>query len=212
MDETRAQDTPDTPDAPDTPDTPAAPAAPDTSDVTDYGERTLELDELYGKWLLDAVNAVRRSLAMTSHARQQRQFDATELKIAATGAAEEGRQATANGDAQAAGAALERQRDVLERVEAVSVELRVLIDFEEKLRRHAAALDAVITEFRTAKESAKGELALLLAQHAFDLGDSDATGGGVPVEGDAHAAGSPDSGDEPAGQLAEADKPSADSG
>ncbi len=149
----------------------------------DLAEPAVELDELYRGALLDAVGAVRRALTEIDRARRQRQYESTELDLAATAAAEEGRRATQEGDAGAAEAALERQRDVLHRIEQIGAELRVLIDFEEKFRRRASFLQSTVDEFRSAKESARAELALAMAKREFDVAESGGGSGGTESGG-----------------------------
>jgi CHASE3 domain sensor protein len=68
---------------------------------------------------------------------------------------------------------LNRQRELLDRIEAANVELRTAQDFETALTRDARALQQTVDGLRTSKESAKAEIALARAKRA-EGGDSEA--------------------------------------
>jgi phage shock protein A len=124
-----------------------------------------QLDELY-QAQLEFMAEVRRRLAGVGEVRERLAQEAARLGGEAEGVAAECDRMTAAGDARAARALLNRQRELLDRIEAANIELRTAQDFEAALTRDAGALQQTVNGLRTAKESAKAEIALARAERA----------------------------------------------
>jgi chromosome segregation ATPase len=100
--------------------------------------------------------------------REQLAQAASQLGVEAEQVTAEFEQATSAGDARSARALLERQRELLDRIEAANIELRTVRDFETALLRQTTALQRAVDGLRVAKESAKAEIALARAERMPD--------------------------------------------
>ena len=122
-------------------------------------ESRSQLDDLY-QALSNAATAARRAYADVVRSREALQSRTSEFGEQAESVAQQCHRATAIGDAQAAAALLELQRELLHSIEDAGVELRLLTEFEPRLMRQVRLLQQTADDFRTAKESAKAEMTL----------------------------------------------------
>ena len=95
--------------------------------------------------------------------REQLAQAALELGVEAEQVTAEFERATGAGDARAARALLEQQRELLDRIEAANAALRTVRDFETVLLRQTTALQRAVDSLRVTWESAKAEVALARA-------------------------------------------------
>jgi len=125
------------------------------------------LRELYNTQL-GLMTQVRRGLEEVGRVREQLAQAASQLGVEAEQVTAEFEQATSAGDARSTRALLERQRELLDRIEAANIELRTVRDFETALLRQTTALQRAVDGLRVAKESAKAEIALGRAERMPD--------------------------------------------
>lgn len=123
--------------------------------------------ELYGTQL-ELMSHVRRGLEEAGHVREQLAQAALELGVEAEQVTAEFERATGAGDARAARALLEQQRELLDRIEAANAALRTVRDFETVLLRQTTALQRAVDSLRVTWESAKAEVALARADRMKD--------------------------------------------
>ena len=120
------------------------------------------LGELYDTQL-GLMTQVRRGLEEVGRVREQLARAAAQLGAEAERVTAEFEEATSTGDASSARALLERQHELLDRIEAANIELRTVHDFETALFRQTMALQQAVDGLRVTKESAKAEIALARA-------------------------------------------------
>ncbi|HZP50003.1 hypothetical protein [Actinocrinis sp.] len=136
------------------------------------------LGELYNTQL-GLMTQVRRGLAEVGRVSEQLAQAASQLGVEAERVTAEFEEATSAGDARSARALLERQRELLDRIDAANIELRTVRDFETALLRQTTALQRAVDGLRITKESAKAEIALARAGRMPDLeADSEPESGG----------------------------------
>ena len=126
-----------------------------------------QLGELYNAQL-GLMQQVRRGLEEVGQVRKRLMQAAAQLGAEAERVTVEFDEATAAGDARAARALLERQRELLDRIEAANIELRTVRDFEATLLQQTTALQRAVDRLRFTKESAKAEIALARADRMKD--------------------------------------------
>src|SRR5947209_1465080 len=114
------------------------------------------------------MQQVRRGLEEVGQASKRLMQAAAQLGAEAERVTVEFDEATAAGDARAARALLERQRELLDRIEAANIELRTVRDFEATPLQQTTALQRAVDRLRFTKESAKAEIALARADRMKD--------------------------------------------